>query len=200
MKIPCLHIMLAVLVGSLLVTSTANAGFSYALAKQSHVAVTGEDTPPPFPTGEGCDTATTDAGVLKCTTKAISSAAAYCTFVAGGFSKDQTWWQKARIPILIISVAGTALGVSAISSAKSWAAVGGTSGIASSWNSDSTSVSSADDQRLNSIKDSAGKLANLDLKDLKTYSTAVSVAAQCRAAAGSTSTPAKTDTPPVTKP
>jgi hypothetical protein len=181
--------------------ANAMAAFSLAVAETAHKATAGQDAAvPAFPTGDGCDNATTDSGKIACTTKAIAGAASYCNFVAGGFVKDESWWSRARIPILVISVASTALGVSTIASAKSWAAVGGSTGIASGWNADSTAVSNSDDARLSSIKDSVSKLAGLDLTDLKSFSTALSIAAQCRAAAGSSSSTQNNAKPQAPKP
>lgn len=168
----------------LLMPTDAKATFSMSVAKHNNK----DNQEVPFPQSSCPDTVKEgDASTTTCVIKMITDAGSYCAFIAGGFTKDETWWSKARIPILVISVAGTALGVSSITSAKSWASVGGTSGIASGWNTDSTSVTTADDQRLSSIGLIAAKLAGLDPTKLASMTTAVSVALQCRAAVGSQS-------------
>src|ERR1700728_4833614 len=135
-----LRIVTSMLALSLIVSTEAIAGFSMPLAK----ANTKDNQEVPFPTSTcGANVKDGDGSATSCVIKMITDAGNYCAFIAGGFTKDETWWSKARIPILVISVAGTALGVSSIASAKSWPAVGGSSGIASGWNIDSTSVSSA---------------------------------------------------------
>lgn len=176
------RIIAGVLTVGLMVPVDALAGFSMALAK----ANTKDNQEVPFPTST-CPAGVKDGdgSANTCVIKMITDAGAYCAFIAGGFVKDETWWSRARIPILLISVTGTALGVSSIAAAKSWAAVGGTSGIASGWNTDSTSVTTADDQRLSKIGTVATQLSALDPSKLSSLTTAVSVALQCRAAAGS---------------
>jgi hypothetical protein len=169
----------------LLLPREALAGFSMAVATarqtdRQEVPFPTPDCPPDVKDGDGSAT--------NCVIKVIADAGKYCSFIADGFTKDEGWWQKARIPILVISVAGTALGVSSISSAKSWAAVGGTSGIASSWNSDTTSATSADDQHLNAVTTAVKQLAGLDPTKLASLTTAISIAAQCSAAAGASQT------------
>jgi hypothetical protein len=69
-------------------------------------------------------------------------------FVAGGFVKKPILVKPGKVPILVISLAGTALGVSTIASAQAWAAVDGSTGIASGGNADSTVVSNSDDATL----------------------------------------------------
>ena len=156
----------------------------------------------PFPDlqivcGEAALSATAnDPTTITCTAKMINAAGDYCAFIASGISSSSRAWQYAKIPILLLSVAGTALGVSSIASAKSWAAVGGTSGIASSWNSETTNVSGDANARVTVINNAAQKLSGLDITDAKNLTTAISIATQCGSAAGQgTPNPAGTNAP-----
>jgi hypothetical protein len=167
---------------STLVPFNAMAGFSTALAV-SRTADKREVSYPQIACAADVIKAN-DGSTTLCILQFITDTGRYCAFIAKGFSQDVTWWTRARIPILVISVAGTALGVSSISSAKSWAAVGGTSGIASGWNSDSTSASTGDQASLSKISTAAAKLASLDPTKLTSISAANDVAVECQAAAG----------------
>jgi hypothetical protein len=167
----------------------AMAAFSAALARANNQDK--EASFPQFDSSSCTQPKDDDPATTACIIKLIGDASSYCSYIAGGITKDESWWQKARIPILLISVTGTALGVSSIAAAKSWAAVGGTSGIASSWNSDTTSVNSSDDARLNAINTAVKQLSNLAPTKLASIPTALSVGAQCRATAGTQSSAAK---------
>jgi hypothetical protein len=158
-------------------TRVPAAGFSPTLAKKNsggHEVV--------YPAAGNCSNPLKEAD--PCIVKVIADAGSYCAYIAGGISKDTNWWQVASIPIMLLSVTGTALGVSSIAAAKSWAAVGGTSGIAAAYSTNASTATATDNQRLMAITTAAQQLAPLDPTKITSLSAALSVATQCRAAAG----------------